>query len=64
MSPESGRQQHTGGNILKVSFIVLDRQKFTRRNGDSNNASRCVRCDPDKSRDVFVSLEMEFSLVP
>ena len=50
-------QPHTGGNILKVSYNVLEGREFSRYNGRSDNASRCIRCDSVKSRDVFISLE-------
>lgn len=48
--------QHTGGNILKVSYRVLDGREFSHHNRRSDNASGCLRRDSFKPRNVIVGL--------
>ena len=57
-APESASLEHTGGNILKVSYKVLDGRKSNHHNGRSDEAPRCVRCDLVKFLEVVVILEM------
>ena len=52
----------TGGNILRVSYIVLHRRKSSKRKGSFHVISRCVRYDPFKSWDIFVSLHIQLGL--
>jgi len=62
-TPRSARPQLTGGNILSVSYNVLYRWEFSRRDRHSDITLRSVRCNSVKSRDVFISLQMRLGMV-
>jgi hypothetical protein len=55
-APGSPWPQRTGGNILKVSYNVLDEEAFNHQNELSGSVLSYSRRDPFKSRDIVKSL--------